>query len=81
MGMFCSVILTVVVLTFGFIKMKDLIQAKNPLISSSEIQGQYLTPNDTMNLSKFPFAFYLEDFNTKEHKDDPSMVHYYGAII
>jgi hypothetical protein len=80
-GMLCSILVFLIISTFTIHKATDLSTGKNPLISTTELQGQYQTPNHTLNVSKFPFAFLVEDYETKELKDDPSMVRFFGMMF
>ena len=40
-----------------------------------------MTPEDSMSLNKFQFAFYIEDYFNGELKDDPSLVTLFGVIF
>ena len=40
-----------------------------------------MTPEDTMDMNKFQFAFYIEDYFSGELKDDPSLVTLFGVIF
>ena len=61
--------------------MQHLLEGRNPLIAQSELSGQYMTPEDTMDMNKFQFAFYIEDYFSGELKDDPSLVTLFGVIF
>jgi len=80
-GIFCSIIVFTIMWTFSILKTSHLIGGRNPLIANSEITGKYLTPQDTLSLSKFAFAFYVEDYTTNEPKDDLSFIEFYGMIV
>ena len=74
-GSIFSIILPLVVLFYGANKLKDLMERRNPTISSFIEEGG-VTKNDRRKLNDIGirFAFGIEGHMDKQFKDDPAYV-------
>ena len=80
-GILCTIFVLTVMVTFSVLKMAHLVKGKNPLIANSELTGQYQSERQTLDVAKFKFAFFIEDYMSNDPKDDPSMVELFGMIF
>ena len=74
-GLFLSIIVITLTLLFAIIKSNHLTTGKNPNISYSEEYDNFGTPEQGMiDINMISAAFYVQDYFTKEAKDDPRFV-------
>ena len=82
-GAFFTIIVMTLTLALGASKTVSMWNQENFVTQVDTVKGQFVLPNDTMNLTDFDFmvAFKVADYKTHANKDDPNMVRWLGEVV